>query len=81
MHREGGEDYSSVPLRSEDQKIEECEQATRHDNERDDVRERLCGWRHSVLTDKIWYEEEDILGIGLGGGEVHCRFCVHDLDD
>lgn len=38
-------------------------------------------WRGGGLTDEIGHEEEDILGIGLGGGEVHCGFCVHDLDD
>lgn len=32
------------------------------------------------LTDEVGHEEEDILGIRLSGGEVHCGFCIHDFD-
>ena len=40
-----------------------------------------CEWCGDGLTDEIGHEEEDVLGIGLSSGKVHCRFCVHDLDD
>ena len=39
-----------------------------------------AGWG-GELTDEIGHEEEDILGIGLGGGKVHGGFCVYDLDN
>ena len=45
-----------------------------------DIRGQACGERGDGLTDEIRHEEEHILRIGLGGGEVHRGFCVHDLD-
>ena len=34
----------------------------------------------SGLTDEIGHEEEDVLRVGLGCGEVHRGFCVYDFD-
>ena len=31
-------------------------------------------------TDEVWDEEEDILLVGLGGGEVDGDLCVDDVD-
>jgi hypothetical protein len=33
------------------------------------------------LTDEIRHEEKDVLGIRLGGCEVHGGFCINDFDD